>query len=440
MNSEQMISWSIWGVGLIIILSFLIPYIRSMKKKEAETKKRLEETRAKRQDKALLQHPIINRSLCIGCGICVDSCPEGVVLGLIEGKATIIHGSHCVGHAKCAENCPVGAIEVGLGDISQREDIPQLSEYFESNISGLYIIGELSGLALIKNAIRHGVTAIDHIHEFKSANSNAEFDVVIIGAGPAGLSAALRAKELGLNYLVLDQDKPGGTILQYPRRKLVLVQPVDLPLYGSLKKGEYEKEDLLDIWEKLIDEYKIRLLTGYKLMGITGEKGNFTVKTSSDPVSASNVILALGRRGTPRKLGIPGEDMSKVMYKLLDAETYKNKKLMVVGGGDSAIEAAIGLAHQEGNEVTISYRKENFFRLKARNESQIEKAISEKLLNVVFSSNPIKIEADSIALKTPDSELAIENNYVFIFAGGELPFPLLNSIGIEFGKKIESKA
>ena len=411
-----------------------------MKKKEARTKERLKETRSKRQDKALLQHPIINRSLCIGCGICVDSCPEGNVLGLIDGKATIIHGSHCVGHGKCAENCPVGAIEVGLGDISQREDIPQLSEHFETNIPGIFIIGELSGLALIKNAISHGITAMDHIYQSNPEDSKAEFDVVIIGAGPAGLSAALRAKELGLNYMVLDQDQPGGTILQYPRRKLVLVQPVELPLYGSLKKGEYTKEDLLDIWEKVIKEQKIRLLSGHKLTGIAGDSGNFTVETSSGPASASRVVLALGRRGTPRKLGISGEDLGKVMYKLMDAETYKNRKILVVGGGDSAIEAALGLAHQEGNEVIISYRKENFFRLKARNETNIEKGISDKLLKVIFNSSPTKIEKDLVTLKTSDTSLKIENEFVFIFAGGELPFPLLNSIGIEFGKKVESKA
>lgn len=437
MNTELLLSW---GIGLFIILLFLIPYIRSMKKKEARTKKRLKETQSKRQDKALLQHPIINRSLCIGCGICVDSCPEGDVLGLIDGKATIIHGSHCVGHGKCAENCPVGAIEVGLGDISQREDIPQLSEYFETNIPGIYIIGELSGLALIKNAISHGITAVNHIHQSNPQESKAEFDVVIIGAGPAGLSAALRAKELGLNYMVLDQDQPGGTILQYPRRKLVLVQPVELPLYGPLKKGEYSKEDLLDIWEIVIKKQKIRLLSGHKLTGITGDSGNFTVETSSGSASASRVVLALGRRGTPRKLGIPGEELGKVMYKLMDAETYKNRKILVVGGGDSAIEAALGLAHQKGNEVTISYRKENFFRLKARNETNIDKAISDKLLNVVFNSSPTKIEKDLVTLKTSDTSLKIKNEFVFIFAGGELPFPLLNSIGIEFGKKVESKA
>ncbi len=437
MNTELLLSW---GIGIMIILIFLIPYIQTMKKKDALTRKRLEETRAKRQDKALLQHPIINQSLCIGCGICVDACPEGTVLGLIDGKATIIHGSHCVGHGKCAEACPVSGIEIGLGDISQREDIPQLSDDFETNIPGLYIIGELSGLALIKNAISHGVTAVDHIHRNKDESSKAEFDVVIIGAGPAGLSAGLRAKELGLNYLVLDQDQPGGTILQYPRRKLVLVQPVELPLFGALEKGEYEKEDLLAIWEKVIREQKVRLLSNHQLKGIAGEQGNFTIETSSGPASASRVVLALGRRGTPRKLGIPGEELGKVMYKLIDAETYKHKKLLVVGGGDSAIEAALGLAHQEGNEVTISYRKENFFRLKARNESHIEEAISNGLLKAVLNSNPKKITNTTVTLQTPDSSVELENDYTFIFAGGELPFPLLNSIGIEFGKKVEAKA
>lgn len=436
MDSEQLLTW---GIGLFIILLFLVPYIWRMKIIDSKAKQRLAKTREKNQDKALLQHPIIDQSSCIGCGICVDSCPEGDVLGLINGKATIIHGSHCVGHGKCAENCPVGAIEIGLGDISQREDIPLLSPYFESNIHGLYIIGELSGLALIKNAISHGIIAMDYIYKTELKNSLAEFDVVIIGAGPAGLSAALRAKELGLKYIILDQDQPGGTILQYPRRKLVLVQPVELPLYGVLEKGEYSKEDLLEIWKKVIADQKVQLLTGYKLTGISGKSGNFSVETSSGPVSASKVVLALGRRGTPRKLGIPGESLSKVMYKLIDAETYKHKNILIVGGGDSAIEAALGLAHQKRNKVTVSYRKENFFRLKSRNENHFDKAISDQLLQVEFNSTLSQIDEDSVSLDTPHGELTLNNDFVFIFAGGELPFPLLNSIGIEFGKKIEAK-
>jgi putative YpdA family bacillithiol system oxidoreductase len=369
----------------------------------------------------------------------VDSCPEGDVLGLIDGKATIIHGSHCVGHAKCAENCSVGAIEVGLGDISQREDIPQLTEYYESNIPGIYIIGELSGLALIRNAISHGITAVDHIHRTLNGGKGDHHPIVIVGAGPAGLSAALRAKEKGLNYLVIDQDEPGGTILQYPRRKLTLVQPVEIPLWGTLDKEEYEKEELLEIWQDVLTSQNIQLKTHHKLVGVDRKQGTFEVQTSKGSVTASRVVLALGRRGTPRKLGVPGEDLSKVMYKLLDAETYKGKKVLVVGGGDSAIEAALGLAHQEGNTVTISYRKPNFFRLKARNEANIEKAIQDGLLEVIFDSQVKAIAPDSVEISTKEATRTLENDYVFIFAGGELPFPLLNGIGIEFGKKIEVK-
>lgn len=433
MNFESLITGVI---GLIILLAFLVPYIKREKKKEERTKERLRETQSKRQDKPLLQHPIINKSLCIGCAICVDSCPEGKVLGMIDGKATIVHGSHCVGHGQCAENCPVGGIEIGLGDVSQREDIPQISDDFETNIPGLYIIGELSGLALIKNAINHGITAVDHLHQNLSSDSDTDYDVVIIGAGPAGLTAGLRAKELGLSYVIFDQDNPGGTILQYPRRKLTLVQPVELPLFGKLNKGEYHKEELLSIWEKVISDHDVHLETKEKLQAVTESKGQFQIKTTTKTTTAKHVILALGRRGTPRKLGVPGESLSKVMYKLIDADTYNDRHLLVVGGGDSAIEAGIGLALQPGNKVTISYRKENFFRLKAKNDANIQKAIDDQLLNVVFNSNPVDISESSVTLKTPDDTLNIDNDFIFIFAGGELPFNLLNTIGIDFGKKL----
>lgn len=428
-----------YGIGLVIILVFLIPYILSMRKKEKRTRSRLNETKSKGQEKALMQHPIINKSACIGCGICVTSCPEGDVLGLIDGKATIIHGSHCVGHGLCAENCPIGAIKVGLGDISERQDIPRLDEHFESNIPGIYIIGELSGMALIRNAINHGVTAVNAISE--KVNNATDFDttLAIIGAGPSGLAAALKAKELGLDYRLLDQDKPGGTILQYPRRKLTLVQKVGIPLYGDLTKGEYTKEEILTIWESVIEQNNIELQTGHKLKTVEQQDGGFIVKTTKVEFTAQKVILALGRRGTPRKLNVPGEDKSKVMYKLLDAETYKHKKILIVGGGDSAIEAAIGLASQTGNEVTISYRKEDFFRIKARNETRIHQFINDKKLKVVFSSNVNEITDDSVLLSIGDDVQTIPNDFVFIFAGGELPFPLLDTIGIDYGKKVEAK-
>ncbi|MBT3180466.1 MAG: NAD(P)-binding domain-containing protein [Candidatus Marinimicrobia bacterium] len=424
-------------LGTIIISIFLFPYIYSLKKKESSTKKRLKETKEKGQDKPLLQHPIINQSACIGCGICVDVCPEGDVLGLIDGKATVIHGSHCIGHGECAENCPIGAIEIGLGDISERQDIPRISKQYETNIPGIYITGELSGMALIRNAIEHGVIAINHIHS-NTNNSNNNLDVLIVGAGPSGLAAALRAIELGLNYQVIDQSDIGGTILHYPRQKMTLIQTVDIPLFGRLKQGEYQKETILDYWEKIISDYKVKINTREKLISVSPNEEGFHIVTATKKYKTKHVLLALGRRGTPRKLGIPGEEFSKVMYKLLDAESYKHKNILIVGGGDSAIEAALGLAHQEGNYVTISYRKPNFFRLKTRNEKNIETAIQNKKINAIFDSTVTDINKDSVTIASQGNINTLKNDFVFIFAGGELPFPLLESIGIDFGKKINS--
>jgi len=286
---------------------------------------------------------------------------------------------------------------------------------FESNIPGLYIIGELSGLALIRNAIDHGAKAMTNIHETLDKSHNHEYDVVIVGAGPSGLTAGLRAKELGLKYLIMDQSEPGGTILQYPRRKLVLVQPITLPLYGTLKKLEYLKEELLEIWENVIKKYELTLQCNKKLTGVDQISNGFTVHTDKGDINCNKVILALGRRGTPRKLGVPGEELGKVMYKLLDAETYNDCKILVVGGGDSAIEAAIGLSYQKGNEVTISYRKSNFFRLKAKNEQRLQKSIEEGKLKVIFDSSPTAISEKSVAIKTKDGDTSIDNDFVFIF-------------------------
>jgi ferredoxin len=252
-------------MGAIIISIFLLPYIYSMRKKESRTKIRLAETRAKGQDMPLLQHPIINQSSCIGCGICVGVCPEGDVLGLIDGKSTVIHGSHCIGHGKCAENCPIGAIEIGLGDVSERQDIPRITKNYESNIKGIYITGELSGMALIRNAIEHGVKAIDHIHSKTNSPNNGGLDVMIVGAGPSGLASALRAIELKLNYQVIDQSDIGGTILHYPRQKMTLIQTVDIPLFGHLKEGEYLKETSMDYWEKMISKFEVNIQTNEKL-------------------------------------------------------------------------------------------------------------------------------------------------------------------------------
>ena len=417
-------------LGILIVLPYLIKERKSRKTDHARKKEAVHLG----ADRAIAQHPQIDALKCIGCGACVDACPENSVLGIVSGKAVIINGLKCIGHGLCEEACPVEGIKIGLGDISKRDDIPVMDEYQQTNISGMYFAGELGGLALIKNAINQGKKVVEHIAQnIKPSTDESIKDVVVIGAGPAGLSAALTAKKNNLSFEVLDQQGTGGTILQYPRKKVVMTKPVEIPLYGKLTKPEYSKEELLDIWQKIGNKFDIKPKVGEKLQDIKKENGHFEIITQNGISKAQTVVLALGRRGTPRKLNVPGEDRSKVMYKLMDAETYQNNRILVVGGGDSAIEAAMGLARQKGNEVTMSYRKEKFFRIKTRNDERVNEMIKGKMLKVIFNSNVKEIGESDVALVHQDEELKLKNDYVFIFAGGEPPFGLLKKMGIKFG-------
>ena len=284
----------------------------------------------------------------------------------------------------------MGAITVGLGDISARPDIPIISENQETTIPGIYIAGELSGIGLIRHAIDQGSRAVAHIASKlpKQKESSAEIvDVLVVGSGPAGISATLKAMEQKLSYATIDQDDLGGTVRKYPRRKLTLTQTVNIPLYGKMPGNEYHKEELLELWEGIIKKFNVSIQSPIKLLNIQKKGDVFEAETSQGPFRSRAVVLALGRRGTPRKLGVPGEEQEKVVYQLIDASTYNAQKLLVVGGGDSAIEAAVALANQQGNVVTISYRKHDFFRLKAKNEERIRDYIKTKRIRPLFSSD-----------------------------------------------------
>ncbi len=431
--TENTIIWL--SAGAIAGIIFIV-YALSFRRAQRKGLKRVKDSQDLGANKPIAQHPQIDPYRCIGCGACIQACPEGGVLELVMGKAVLVNGLKCVGHGLCAEACPVAGITIGLGDLEERDDIPYLSEKYETSIPGIYIAGELSGLALIKNAIQQGTKVIDSIRiSMNPDKKNGLVDVAIIGAGPAGMSAALRAVETKLSYVLIDQQTAGGTILQYPRKKVVMTQPVDIPLYGRLNKREYTKEQLLEIWQETQEKFKLNLAPNQKLQKIVRINGHFQVQTDKHNFEARNVVLALGRRGTPRKLGVPGEDRAKVFYKLLDAESYSNEHLLVVGGGDSAVEAAMGLARQPGNTVTISYRKHTFFRLKKRNEERIRQFIKDGRIRVAFESNLLEIGEKNVRLNFKDGEKTIPNDYVFIFAGGEPPFKLLQDIGIAFGSK-----
>ena len=387
------------------------------------------------------QHPHIDTNYCIGCGTCTAVCPEGDVLAMLAGKAVIVNGHKCIGHSLCAEACPVGAITMVMASPSMGADMPYLTPEYETSIPNLFIVGELGGLALIKNAVNQGRQCIDTITNRMQGKSMARpdpevRDVLIIGAGPGGISASLRAIENKLNYLTLERDEVGGTVAKYPRQKLVMTSPVEFPMYGKFKKTELSKENLLAFWDMVLNRADFNVVTGEKVDDIQkGDDGIFTIVTPNNRYRSRAVILALGRTGTPRKLGVKGEELPKVMYRLIEADHYINKRILVVGGGDSAVEAAMGLAHQQGNQVTLSYRKESFGRIKERNARRIEDCMRSGKIRVLFNSNPVEFKPETVVLDVNGTLQEIANDFVWIFAGGVPPNDFLKKIGVGFGMR-----
>jgi thioredoxin reductase (NADPH) len=421
-----------------IILIFLLLHLRKLKKREEQARAALEKGKL-RSDGPQSQHPHIDANYCIGCAACTMVCPEGDVLAMLGGKAVIANGYKCIGHSLCAEVCPVGAITMVMASPSMGGDMPYLTPAYETSVKNMFIIGELGGLALIKNAVNQGRDCIDTIAgkmaSFGGTRRSPDvYDVLIVGAGPAGISASLRAAEKKLNYITVEEGEIGGTVAKYPRQKLVMTSPVEFPMHGKFKKTELSKEDLLTFWQKVLQRADFKCRQGEKVEEIKkGEDGTFTIVTPKAQYRAHAVLLALGKGGSPRKLGVKGEDLPNVMYRLIEADHYVNKRILVVGGGDSAIEAAMGLAHQVGNQVTLSYRKEAFTRIKERNSQRIQECIRKGKLKVIFNSNPVEFKKDSVVLDVAGVTQTLPNDFVWIFAGGEPPTAFLKKIGIRFG-------
>ena len=427
-------------VAAALTLFFLRNYFKGIKDRDAKARAAAEKGKLFSEGPKA-QHPHIDNTYCIGCATCTTVCPEGDVLAMLGGKAVIVNGYKCIGHSLCADACPVGAITMVLASPSMGADMPTLSGEFETTVPNLFIVGELGGLALIKNAVNQGRECVDTILNRFTARGTARtvpdvYDVLIIGAGPAGIAASLRAIQHKMKYLTLERDEIGGTVAKYPRQKLVMTSPVEFPMYGKFKKTELSKENLLAFWDKVLHRADFKVRTGQKVEDIKrGPDGIFTVSSQDSQYRSHAVILALGRTGTPRKLGVPGEDLPKVMYRLIEADHYINKKILVVGGGDSAVEAAMGLAHQVGNKVTLVYRSAQFSRIKERNSQRIAECMKSGKVEVLFNSNPVEFKEQTVVIDVQGEKRELPNDFVWIFAGGTPPNDFLKKIGVGFGAR-----
>lgn len=381
-------------------------------------------------------HPVVDPETCIGSGACIEACPEKDILGIVNGKAAIINASRCVGHGACFHACPVQAITLCIGTEKRGVDLPHVSPEFESNIRGLFIAGELGGMGLIKNAVEQGKQAILYLSKQLKNIPDAKFDIIIVGAGPAGISATLMATKLNLKVKTIEQDSLGGAVFNFPRSKIVMTSPMDLALHGKIKLTETTKSELLDLWQSVLSKNKITVSEQEKVTTIEKNDGIFTLTTNKGTYNSKTILLAIGRRGSPRKLGVKGEDKEKVAYRLLEPELIHNQKILVVGGGDSAIEAALILA-DESNDVTLSYRGDSFSRLKPKNLERINELSSKKKINVLLQSTVSEIKDYTIIISFPykEKEIEIPNDLVYIFAGGELPTVFLEKIGVRITKK-----
>ena len=380
-------------------------------------------------------HPKIDPSLCVGCAACVSACPEGDILGLINGKAELIEPSHCIGHGACKEACPQDAITLVFGTEKRGVDIPDVGADFQTNVPGIFIAGELGGMGLIRNAIEQGRQAIDSVRKLGRRRSSNAYDVIIVGAGAAGFSASLAAIEHKLRFLTIEQDSFGGTVAHFPRGKLVMTAPATLPLVGKLKFKEVRKEKLLTFWQDVARKTGLKINYGEQVETILQVGSEFEIRTTRASYRTSSVLLAIGRRGTPRKLEVEGEDQAKVVYRLIDPEQYRQQHVLVVGGGDSALEAAASIAEQPGAAVTLSHRSESFSRAKAKNREWVKAAEKSGRLNVLLQSSVTKIGRDDVDIEQRGQRMRIKNDAIIVCAGGILPTAFLKSIGIEVETK-----
>lgn len=429
----------LWGVALLLVLIFVVPYALRRRAQQQKGQEVVAEVEAQGGDEPDSLHPTIDLGACMGSGRCVEVCPEKDVIVIKDGQATVAHPSRCVGHGLCERACPTDAIDLVLGSEQRGVDLPRIKGNFETNVDGIYVVGELSGIGRIRNAFEQASQCIDGIVAEQRDGPEEAYDLLIVGCGPAGLAASLWAQYRGLSFVTVEKEDIGGTVRTYPRKKMVMTRPVRVPGFGTLDVQTIQKEELIDLWEEIVDETNLRssINTGETFKGAEQRRdGTFEVQTTGGTYHSQRVVLAIGRRGVPRKLDIPGEDQPHVAYSLREPERYAGDRITVVGGGDSAVEAALSLARQPGTEVHLSYRRDAITRPKPKNIERIETAIAEGEVKFLPKTNLTEIRDDAVVYRDAEGEIhRLPTDSVFLFIGGVLPTDMIENLGVEIDTK-----
>ena len=416
-----------------VIVAIIVVYSRRHVSKVETVKSQLQESIQSGLAEPPSLHPVFDPTRCIGSGSCANVCPEGAI-GIVGGKGVLVNAAHCIGHGACLAACPFDAIKLVFGTEKRGIDIPNISADFETNVPGIFIAGELGGMGLIRKAAEQGRQAIQALRQ--RSGGTADYDVFIVGCGPAGLSAGLSAMHHKLRYKLIEQeDSLGGAVYHYPRQKIAMTAPVVLDIIGTVKFGEVQKEKLLEFWNGVVAKTGLQIGFRERMEAIEATEQGFVVTTNRGQYAARSVLLAMGRRGTPRKLGVPGEESPKVVYRLIDPEQYKGQAVLVVGGGDSALEAAIAIAEQPQTQVTLSYRSAAFSRVKQKNRMLLEQAEKAGRIQVLLNSEVKEIRDAQVLIEAQGAVQTLANDAVIVCAGGLLPTPLLQKIGIRFETK-----
>ncbi|MBV1858104.1 MAG: NAD(P)-binding domain-containing protein [Nannocystaceae bacterium] len=379
--------------------------------------------------------PQIDAMTCLGCSACVDACPYDV-LALEAYVAKVARPQDCCGLTTCEERCPNGSLVVHDG--KPIDDRPAVSATLESaDVPGLYLAGDLTGMPLIRNAINQGAVAVQSAVASGRKAQGDMLDLVIVGAGPAGLSAALQAKKEGLRFVLVDQGDLAQSIQSFPRGKLVFDQPLSVPLIGDLWLAESTKEELLRQWTRIVRAQALPLHTHHRVTGIGRDPGGFgvtCVRPDEGTVrfTAAQVVLAIGRRGTPRMLPGPIDPAmeDRVFYSLADARSFAQRRCVVVGLGDVAMEAALALSYAPGTTVTVVARGDDFRRGKARNIEAMRKAEATGRLEIRWQSAIESVDPQAAVVRGPQGSCRVSADAVFVLIGSIAPWEFLASAGV----------